>query len=131
MLRTALLAAALLATSQSALAHRGDRYEGRVISVEPSFTMTFGSLVRDGFQVVYDFGGRRHVTTTSYAPGPYIVVPPVREVVYVVEEDRRHGRHHRHDRARWRDDWREESRDHGHRRGWRSDNRWEESHDRH
>lgn len=121
MLRTALLAAALIATSQSALAHRGGHYEGRVVSVEPGLTMTFGSLLHDGFQVVYDLGGRRQVSTTYYAP-------PVREVVYVVDSDRRHGHRHRHDRVRWRDEWRDEG--HGHRHGWRSEKRWEDRHDR-
>jgi hypothetical protein len=124
LMRTALLTAALLAASQSAIAHGGGGHRGRVIDFEPSLSIAVGSLYRDGFRIVYDLGGRRHYAPVEYAPAPYVVVPPVRQVVHVIHDDRRHARRH------WRDEWREESRHHGHRGKWRSEHRWEDRHDR-
>lgn len=127
LMKTALLTAALLAASQSAIAHGGG-HRGRVIDFEPSLSIAVGSLYRDGFRIVYDLGGRQHLAPVEYAPAPYVVVPPVRQVVHVIHDDRRHGGHRqgRH----WRDEWRNDSRDRGHRGQWRSKHRWEERHDR-
>lgn len=76
MLRKLLLATALLAASGASFAHDGDYGYGRVVSVEPHFVISFGTRERDGFRVLYESGGARYWTTTSYYPGPTIVLPP-------------------------------------------------------
>lgn len=113
MLRTLLIATALLTASGSTLAHGGDGY-GRVVSVEPHFAISFGSRHHDGFNVLYESGGSRYWTHSYYRPGPVIVLPP-RHV--------RNIHHHRgwDDRRDWRDDRRHDRRDD--RRDWRDDQR--------
>lgn len=86
-----------------------DRGYGRVIQVEPAFSIGF----RDGrnhFQIQYEFGGERYWTYTDYYPGPWIVVPEPRFVYrygwsgphypYRWDDGRRHDgwgeRHWRH-----------------------------------
>jgi hypothetical protein len=126
MLRQALLAAALLAATLSA--HAGSYVEGRVISVEPRLSVSFGSLLHDGFRVEYEFGGERYNTHSHRHPGPVILVPPP---VRVIHSGHRFG--HRHDH--WRDDHRRGWKDHDrwdHRRHWRDDDRGRgRKHDRH
>lgn len=115
MLRTLLLATALLTASGAGFAHdRGD-YDrgdyGRVISVEPQFSISFGSPYPDGFRVLYESGGYRRWTHTTYYPGETIVLPPAYPVRHVY---------------RYRDDWRgwNDRRD----EGWRGDERWHRRH---
>ncbi|WP_324779354.1 hypothetical protein [Thiobacillus sedimenti] len=114
MLRKLLTAAALLVASGASFAHGGDYGYGRVISVEPSFTISFGTRAPDGFRVLYESGGYRYWTHTPYYPGRTIVVPapyPVERVYY--------GGYRRDwDDRRWDD------------RGWRRE-RWEHRHRHH
>ena len=87
MLRKLLLATALLAASGASFAHDGDYGYGRVVSVEPHFVISFGTRERDGFRVLYESGGARYWTTTSYYPGPTIVLPPPYRVERVYYRD--------------------------------------------
>ena len=108
MLRTLLIATALLTASSASFAHGGDYGYGRVVSVEPRFVISFGTSRPDGFRVLYESGGDRYWTHTSYYPGPRIVLPPPYRVERVYYRD--YGRDwddrgwHRH-RGGW-DGWR-------------------------
>jgi len=106
MLRTLLIASALLTASGTALA-RGDDHSGRVVSVEPHFAIAFGTRHHDGFRVLYESGGTRYWTHTPYHPGHVIVLPPPHHRV-------KHVYHHRDHRGGWDDrrDWRDDRRDH-------------------
>lgn len=118
MLRTLLIATTLLATSGAALANDRAGY-GRVVTVEPHFSISFGTRHHDGFRVLYESGGHQYWTQTSYHPGHTIVLPPPHQrVEYVVyERDYGHGwGHHR--------GW------NGHQRGWRDNSREHRRHDR-
>lgn len=127
MLRTLVLAASLLAASGSALAHNdyGPR-QGRVISVEPNFVISFGTRHHDGFRILYESGGQRYWTHSYHRPGPVIVLP-ARHVTHVYHpyrpgwDDRRDWRHDRRD---WRHDNRQD------RRGDRRDDRRDHRHHR-
>jgi hypothetical protein len=99
MLRKLLLATTLLAASGASFAHDG---YGRVVSVEPHFVISFGTRQPDGFRVLYESGGGRYWTHTSYYPGRTIVLPPPYRVERVYYRD--YGR-----------DW--DDRGRGHRRG--------------
>lgn len=112
MLRTLLLATALLTASGTALAH-GDYGYGRVVSVEPQFALSFGTRHHDGFRVLYESGGTRYWTHTPYHPGHVIVLPQHHHRVTHVHHYRDYGRgwDDRHD---WRDDRREHRRGHRH-----------------
>ncbi len=119
MLRTLLIATALLTASGTAFAH-GDY--GRVVSVEPHFAISFGSRHHDGFRVLYESGGSRYWTHTPYHPGHVIVLPPQHRV--------RHVHHHRDYYGHgWdgRRDW--DDRD-DHRDGWRGERREHRRHGR-
>jgi hypothetical protein len=110
MLRTLLIATALLTASGAALAHGDDGY-GRVITVEPRVSIAFGTGYPDGFRVLYESGGSRYWTYTPYRPRDYIVLPAHHRVRYV-ERYRDYG--HGWDDRRGRDDYRD---------GWRGDRR--------
>ena len=102
-----LAGALLLAASGLAAAHGGDGYrEGRVISVEPRFVVSFGTRYPDGFSVLYESGGSRYWTYSSYRPE--LIVLPSRPVCYT--RPPRHGWHGHRDWDR-RADWRDERRD--------------------
>ena len=73
MLRTLLIATALLTASGTALAHSDHGY-GRVVAVEPHFAISFGSPYPNGFRVLVESGGARYWTHTSYRPGPMIML---------------------------------------------------------
>lgn len=107
MFRTLLIATALLTASGSALAH-DDRVYGRVVHVEPSISVSFGSGRHDGFRVLYESGGTRYWTYSPYYPGHTIVVPHHHTVQHVY-----HYRDHRRD---WDDrrDWHDGRRGHHH-----------------
>ncbi|HEY9097291.1 MAG TPA: hypothetical protein VIN38_00325 [Thiobacillus sp.] len=75
MLRTLLITTALLTTSGAALARDGHDY-GRVISVEPSVSISFGTRHHDGFRVLYESGGRHYWGHSAHHPGHYFVLPP-------------------------------------------------------
>lgn len=105
MLRTLLIATALLTASGSVLAHGGDGY-GRVISVEPNFVVSFGNRHHDGFRVLYESGGSRYWTHSYYRPGPVIVLPHR----YAAPS----YRYDRDDRRDWRHDRRDDRRDDRH-----------------
>lgn len=112
MLRKLILAAGMLAASGAAFAYDGHgRHHGRVISVEPSVSISFGNPYHDGFRVQYESGGRHYWTHSPYHPGPVIVVPShqVRHVYHHRGWDKHHrgwdkDRWDRHDRRDWRDD---------------------------
>ena len=112
MLRTLLIATALLTASGTALAHGGDGY-GRVVTVEPNIVVSFGTRHHDGFRVLYESGGSRYWTYTPYRPEHVILLPPPHRVTHV-----RHYRDYGYrdykrgwdDRRGWndrRDDWRD------------------------
>lgn len=120
MLRTLLTATALMAASGMALAHGDYGYgHGRVVTVEPQISISFGTRHHDGFRVLYESGGQRYWTHTPYHPGHAIVLPAqhhhtVRHIYHYRDDDRWH------DGRRWDDGrgWRKEHRDrhHKHRR---------------
>jgi len=108
MLRTLLIATALLTASGTALAHSGDGY-GRVVTVEPNIVISFGTSRHDGFRVLYESGGSRYWTHTPYRPSHTILLPP-RHRVQHVHHYRDYGRGW-DERRGWndrRDDWRED-----------------------
>lgn len=117
MLRTLLIATALLTASGSALAH-GDYGYGRVVTVEPRFVISFGVRQPDGFSVLYESGGSRYWTYSPYRPGPTIVLPPPYRIHHY--RDYRAGWDGRRDWDDRRDDWHDDRRDyrehrrHGH-----------------
>lgn len=113
MLRKLLLATVLLTASGASFAHGGDYGYGRVVSVEPHFVISFGTRERDGFRVLYESGGARYWTTTSYYPGPTIVLPPPYQVERVYYRDYRRDWDDRgwgYRRGGW-DGWRHEHRE--------------------
>ncbi len=102
MLRKSLFAIALLAASGGAMAGHDDYVYGRVVSVEPHFSISISSgRYHDGFRILYETGGQRYWTHSTHRPGQVIWVP--RPAV-------RHMHHHydRHDRRDRRDDRRED-----------------------
>ena len=111
MLRTLLIATALLTTSGAALARDGQEY-GRVISVKPSFSISFGTRHHDGYRVQYESAGHHYWTHSSHHPGHYFVLPPQHYVQsnYGYRDhgwsgrDRHHWRGHREDRRHDRHD---------------------------
>ena len=108
MLRTLLIATALVAASGTAIA-RDDYGHGRVVSVEPNFTISFGTRHHDGFRVLYESGGARYWTHSPHHPGHVIVLPPPHRVTHV-----RHYRDYGY-------------RDYGH--GWDDRRDWKDRHD--
>ncbi len=116
MLRTLLIATALLTASSASFAHGGNHGHGRVITVEPRFVVSFGSRHHDGFRVLYESGGSRYWTHTPYRPGRTIVLPPRHRVQHVHHyRDYAPGRDGRRDWNHRRDDWRhdrDDRRDH-------------------
>jgi hypothetical protein len=102
MLRTALLAAVLLATPLAALASSG-YYAGdhrRVVVTEPRVAVSIGAP-HGGFNVYYQSGGYYAPATPVYYRAPVIVqtpyYPPHRVQHYPVHHDwHGGGRHHRH-----------------------------------
>lgn len=108
MLRTLLIATALLTASGSALAHNDDGY-GQVVSVEPNFVISFGTRHHDGFRVLYESGGSRYWTHTPYRPSHTIALPP-RHRIQHVHHHRDYGRgwDSRRDWNDRRDDWRDD-----------------------
>lgn len=121
MLRTLLIATALLTTSGAALARDGQEY-GRVISVEPSFSISFGTRHHDGYRVQYESGGQHYWTHSSHHPGHYFVLPPQHYVQsnYGYRDhgwsgrDRHHWKGHREDRRHDRHDDRDDHEDRRH-----------------
>lgn len=97
MLRTLLISTALLAASGTALAH--GEVTGRVITVEPRFSVSFATGYHDGFRVLYESGGSRYWTYMPHHPGHVIVLPP--RVQHVHHHHHRHGRWD--DRRHWND----------------------------
>ncbi len=110
MLRTLLIAAALLSASGAAMAHSGNY--GRVISVEPHFSISFGTRHHDGFRVLYESGGDHYWAYTPYRPRHTIVLPPRHQVHHVYHyRDYGRGGDKRHKGDRYRNDWDDDSRD--------------------
>ncbi|HJX57973.1 MAG TPA: hypothetical protein VJ325_04585 [Thiobacillus sp.] len=121
MLRTLLIATALLAASGTAIA-RSDYGHGRVVSVEPHFVLSFGTRHHDGFRVLYESGGSRYWTHTPHHPGRVIVLPPPHRVTHVRHyRDYGRGWDDRRGRKDQRDGWREDR--HEHRSDWRDQRR--------
>lgn len=85
MLRKILIATTLLAASATAIASQ-TYVHGRVVSVDPSFAVSYGSgPYNSGFSVMYSSGGVPYWGVPyGYAPAPVIVVPPPRYRVYAV-----------------------------------------------
>lgn len=108
MLRTLILASTL-AMSGLAHAHGYAYHAGRVVTVEPTFTISFGQRYPDGYRILYEVGGHRYWTHSYHRPGHTIVVParPVTHVYHHYHygkpgwhprhDDRRHWRHDRRD----------------------------------
>jgi hypothetical protein len=95
MLRKLIIAASLLAASGSALAYDDFRH-GRVISVEPSFSISFGSRHHDGYRILYESGGQRYWHHShSYPRHTYIV--PSHSVHYGYGHYQHGWKHHRDD----------------------------------
>lgn len=92
MLRKSLIAVALLAASTGAMAG-GDYVYGRVVSVEPHFSISFGSGSRDGYRIMYEVGGHHYWTHSHRRPGHVIWVP--RPVAHPIHHHK-HKHHHRH-----------------------------------
>jgi len=123
MLRKLLIATTLLAASGTALASQ-TYVQGRVVSVDPSFAVSYGSgPYNSGFSVMYSSGGVPYWGAPyGYGAAPVIVVPPPRYRVYAVppghayKHGHRHGhgkkgRYYRNDRHdSYRDDWRDDRR---------------------
>ena len=125
MLRTLLIATALLTASGTALAHGGDGY-GRVVTVEPNIVVSFGTRHHDGFRVLYESGGSRYWTHTPYRPSHTILLPPRHRVQHVHHyrdygyrdygrgwDERRGWNDHRDDWRDGRHEHRREQRRHG------------------
>ncbi len=123
MLRTLLIATALLTASGTALAHNDHAY-GRVITVEPRVSVSFGTGYHDGFRVLYESGGARYWTHTPHHPGHVIVLPPPHRVTHV-QHYRDYGYR---DYGRGWDDRRDWDDRHD---GWRDDRRGHRPHRRH
>lgn len=119
MIRTLLIATTLLAASGAALASDRAGY-GRVVTVEPQFSISFGTRHNDGFRVLYESGGHQYWTQTSYHPGHTIVLPPPHRRVEYVSYERDYGHGWRNNHRGWND----------HQRGWRDDRREHRRHDR-
>ncbi|MCL5059617.1 MAG: hypothetical protein M1449_03330 [Candidatus Thermoplasmatota archaeon] len=102
MLRTLLIATTLLSGTAFA-------YDGRVITVEPNITFSFGTRHHDGFRVLYEFGGHQYWTHTPHHPGHTIVLPPQHQVNVYHHYDNG-WRDRRHD---WDDDDGRPGRGHG------------------
>lgn len=123
MLRTLLIATALLTASGSALARDGHGHGyGHVVSVEPHFSISFGTRHHDGFRVVYESGGGYYSTYTTYRPHHTIVLPPRHQVhhVYHYRDDGYGGyKHHKHKHKhkKYRDDWDDDDDHRGKHRG--------------
>lgn len=118
MFRKLLIATALVAASGSVFAHGGAGY-GRVVSVEPHISFSFGSGRHDGFRVVYESGGRHYWTHSAYYPGHVIVMPPTHRVQVIHHYVPQVKHHYKHPNKHWRDD---------DRRGW-DDRRHDRRHD--
>ncbi len=87
MLRKSLIAVALLAASSGAMAD-DDYVYGRVVTVEPSFSISFGSgSHHDGYRVMYEVGGRHYWTHSHDHPG---------EVIWVQRPPGHYVHHHKH-----------------------------------
>lgn len=103
MLRKILIASCLIIASGSALANH-DYVAGRVVRVEPSFSISFGGgRHHDGFRVLYESGGRQYWTHSDYrprnviyVPRPVYVEPVYYENYYAGPGYRRGWSHHRH-----------------------------------
>lgn len=100
MLRNSLIAISLLAASTGAMAGHGDYIYGRVVTVEPHFSISFGGgSHHDGFRILYESGGQHYWTHSRHRPGHVIWVPrPVGHYIH------HHKHHQRHDRGNHRDD---------------------------
>lgn len=108
MLRKSLIAIALLAASASGsvLADHREHVYGRVVSVEPHFSISFGSGHHDGFRILYEVGGRHYWTHSRHHPGHVIWVP--RPLGHHVDHHKHHNKHHyRHERRERHDGWRD------------------------
>jgi hypothetical protein len=120
MLRTTLLAAALLATPVATFADggyhgHGDGYSSRVVVAEPNIAVSIGGPL-NGFNLFYQSGGYRYVPVAPvYYRAPVVVqMPyyPAQRVQYYSSRNDWHGdeRHHHH--------YDNDHRGHDHGRGW-------------
>ena len=114
MLRTLLIAGALLTASGTVLANQA-YVHGSVVSVDPNFAVSYGSgPYNSGFSVMVSSGGVPYWGVPyGYAPAPVIVVPPPRYRVQHVHHHRGYGRgwDERRDWNDRRDDWRDDRRE--------------------
>lgn len=75
MVHKALIATCLLIASGSVMASDG-YVAGRVLRVEPSFSISFGGGHHNsGFRVLYETGGQHYWTHSNYRPHDVIYVP--------------------------------------------------------
>ncbi|MBI1284573.1 MAG: hypothetical protein GC183_09595 [Thiobacillus sp.] len=75
MLRTLMIATALLTASGTALADKTYVYGG-VTAVEPGFAVSFGTGPYGGVNMMYSSGGYPYWGAVPYLPPPVVVVPP-------------------------------------------------------
>jgi hypothetical protein len=118
MLRTTLLAAALLATPLAALASGGyyaGGYSNGVVVAQPSVAVSIGAPLA-GFNLYYQRGGYPYVPVAPvYYPAPVVVRAPyypVQRIQYYPSRNDWHGGRHHH-----REDNDHHDRGHGHDRG--------------
>lgn len=99
MLRNSLIAISLLAASAGAMASDDDYIYGRVVTVEPHFSISFGGGGHhDGFRILYESGGQHYWTHSRHRPGHVIWVPrPIGHNVQHHKHHRHHGWHGRRD----------------------------------
>ena len=75
MLRSIMMAAALLTASGAALADKTYVYGG-VTAVDPGFAISFGTGPYGGVNLMYSSGGIPYWGAGPYLPPPVVVVPP-------------------------------------------------------
>jgi hypothetical protein len=108
MLRKLLIATAMLTASGASLAHNDVVY-GRVIHVEPSVTLSFGTGYNNGFRILYESGGQRYWTYSPRHPG-HVIMLPTRYRIQPVQHHQHRDRHNWKGHRDWQDDRRENRR---------------------
>jgi hypothetical protein len=112
MLRKTLFAACLLVASGSAMADHNDYGYGRVVTVEPSVSISYSSgRYSDSTRILYQTGGSSYLPHCDYRPRDVIYAPRPVYVQPVYYNNYYRGGHHRGWRDR--DDWRDRGRGHG------------------
>lgn len=93
MLRTFLIATALLTASGTALARDSYHY-GHVVAPQPHLSVTLSSGHHDSYPVVYGSGSRHYTAPRSYYPSHYVAVPPHHGGHYDYGRPNNHSKRH-------------------------------------